>query len=298
MRLGIKILLFTIISFKVYSQDANLFNVDFGSILNNKNSIGVNHIFFELALPTQLKKGLLISKISYLKNDVNYTANETFFTQELERFHSIKYSLEYFNSINSNWSYKLNVSPLISSNFESNNVFNEVILNGEVIFKKQKNKGEFYIGVLYNSFNGFNFPIPTIGFSNQINPNLSYTLGVPLTKVEYNFNTRNKAKFYLQPKGFTANLGNKVAINTTNKSDKITYMSIISGFEFLHKIDDCWSVTLNAGHQLYSNLELLNNNKTAYDFNTKNNFYTAIQLKFNLLNKKEKNNYDFKTEIH
>ena len=288
MRLGILILLLYITSIEVFSQEMNLLEVEFGSISNKENSVGINNMSVALMLPTKLKNGVLTNEIAYLKNSVSYNNSETIFTNELDCFQSIKYSLSYLNRINNKWNYKVQFSPTISSNFESSISFDDVILNGGVIFSKHKNKAEFFIGLLYNSFDGFNFPIPTVGYSNQINDKMKYILGVPLTKVEYNFNSRNKAKFYINPKGFTANLSNDIAINASSKSDKIAYLSIISGVKFSHKIDDYWDLSLDAGYQLYSNYELLNKNNTVYNFTAENSFYTGINLKFNLLNKKVK----------
>ena len=99
--------------------------------------------------------------------------------------------------------------------------------------------------------------------------------------MQYKFNKNNNVKFYAQPKGFVANLSNNLVFDN-NIAKKVKYQSIITGIKYNHRIDDYWQIFLDTGYQLSSNFNLENGNTDVYEFNTKDQFYAGVGLKFNL----------------
>ena len=266
-----------------FSQNEVQMKIDFNFVPKESNSFGFNNSSVEINVPTKLKKGLFINSLSYSKYKINYTSTESINTDYLESFNSIEYSLKYLNILNSNWSYSVEISPTISSNFESKILFKDVILNGELVFKRKLKVGSFQIGLLKNSNVGFKNLVPVISYSSSINDNINYTLGFPQSKVQYKLNSTNSLNLYIKPKGFYANLSDAIMLNSFEEAEKALFQSVITGLNYIHKIDDSWKISLDAGYQLKADYKLLNNNRSVYEFNSKNKLYMGLNLKFDLL---------------
>lgn len=266
-----------------FSQNEVQMKIDFNFVPKESNSFGFNNSSVEINVPTKLKKGLFINSLSYSKYKINYTSTESINTDYLESFNSIEYSLKYLNILNSNWSYSVEISPTISSNFESKILFKDVILNGELVFKRKLKVGSFQIGLLKNSNVGFKNLVPVISYSSSINDNINYTLGFPQSKVQYKLNSTNSLNLYIKPKGFYANLSDAIMLNSFEEAEKALFQSVITGLNYIHKIDDYWKISLDAGYQLKADYKLLNNNRSVYEFNSKNKLYMGLNLKFDLL---------------
>ncbi len=266
-----------------FSQNEVQMKIDFNFVPKESNSFGFNNSSVEINVPTKLKKGLFINSLSYSKYKINYTSTESINTDYLESFNSIEYSLKYLNILNSNWSYSVEISPTVSSNFESKILFKDVILNGELVFKRKLKVGSFQIGLLKNSNVGFKNLVPVISYSSSINDNINYTLGFPQSKVQYKLNSTNSLNLYIKPKGFYANLSDAIMLNSFEEAEKALFQSVITGLNYIHKIDDYWKISLDAGYQLKADYKLLNNNRSVYEFNSKNKLYMGLNLKFDLL---------------
>lgn len=287
MRLRLGVFLFMIVSTAGKAQNFEILNADINSTLNNSNSVGLKNASININLPLKLKKGVLINSLLFSRYNLDYNSDETVNTTTIESFKTLKYTLGYFIKINDLWSFKTNISPTISSNFESGITMDDVFINGSLAFIKSSRKSSLHIGLVYNNNFGTNKPIPIISYSRKVNNTVSYKLGMPITKIEYIINSTNKANLYLKPKGFYSNISDNLIINTTEKAEKVKYKSIQTGVNYSHAIDGFWKLSLDAGYQLSSKYELLNNNESVYEFKTKNSFFVGLNLKFDLLKNKK-----------
>jgi hypothetical protein len=269
------------------AQNFEIFSADINSTLNNSNSVGLKNATININLPLKLKKGMLTNSMLFSRYYIDYNTDETMNTATIESFKILKYTLGYFTKINDTWGFKTNISPTISSNFESGITMDDVFLNGSLVFIKSSKKGSIHLGLVYNTGFGTNKPIPIISYSRKVNNVFSYMLGMPITKIEYNINSANKANFYLKPKGFYSNISDNLIINTDEKAEKVKYKSIQTGVNYSHAIDDFWKLSLDAGYQFSSKYELLNNNESVYEFKTKNSFFVGLNLKYDLLKNKK-----------
>lgn len=285
LRLGVFLLM--IVSTEGKAQNFEIFSADINSTLNNSNSVGLRNASININLPLILKKGMLTNSLLFSGYAIDYNTDETMNTATIENFKTLKYTLGYFTEINDTWGFRTNISPTISSNFESGITMDDVFLNGSLAFIRSNKKSSFHIGLVYNTNFGTNKPIPIISYSRKVNNTVSYSLGMPITKIEYVINSANKANFYLKPKGFYSNISDNLIINTTDKAEKVKYKSIQSGVNYSHAIDDFWKLSLNAGYQFSSKYELLNNNESVYEFKAKNSFFVGLNLKFDLLKNKK-----------
>ncbi|MCF6181709.1 DUF6268 family outer membrane beta-barrel protein [Lutibacter sp.] len=285
LRLGVFLLMF--ISIVGKAQNFEIFSGNIYSTLNNSNSVGLKNAIIKINLPLHLKKGGLINRLFFSKYNLDYNSEETLNTSNIESFKILKYSLEYYTPINNTWSLKTNFSPIISSNFEANITMDDVFFNGSLVFVKSNKKSIFQVGVVYNISFGTKKPIPIINYSRKINNNASYVLGMPITKIEYSFNSINKANIYLKPKGFYSNISNNIVLNNNEIAETVKYQSIQSGISYSHSIDEFLKLSLDMGYQFSSKYELLNNNKSIYKFKMENSFFVGLNLKFNLLKNKK-----------
>ncbi len=285
LRLGVFLLMF--ISIEGKAQNFEIFSGNIYSTLNNSNSVGLKNATIKINLPLHLKKGRLTNRLFFSKYNLDYNSEEILNTSNIESFKILKYSLEYYTPISNTWSLKTNFSPTISSNFETNITMDDVFFNGSLVFIKSNEKSIFKIGVVYNVSFGTKKPMPIISYSRKINNKTSYILGMPITKIEYIFNSINKANIYLKPKGFYSNISNNIVLNNNEIAEMVKYQSIQSGISYSHSIDEFWKLSLDAGYQFSSKYELLNNNKSIYKFKMENSFFVGLNLKFNLLKNKK-----------
>lgn len=284
-RLGVFLLM--IVSTAGNAQNFEIFSADLNSTLNNSNSVGLRNATININLPLKLKSGMLTNSMSFSKYYLDYNTDENMNTATIESFKTLKYTLGYFTKINDTWGFKTNISPTISSNFESGITMDDVFLNGSLAFIRSSKKGSLHLGLVYNTGFGTDKPMPIISYSKKVNNVFSYMLGMPITKIEFVINPTNRANFYLKPKGFYSNISNNLIVNTTDKAEMVKYKSIQTGINYSHTIDEFWKLSLDAGYQFSTKYELLNNKESVYEFNTKNSFYAGLNLKFDLLKNKK-----------
>lgn len=285
LRLGVFLLM--IVSTAGNAQNFEIFSVGLNSTLNNSNSVGLRNANININLPLKLKSGVLTNSISFSRYYLDYNRDETMKTETIESFKTLKYTLGYFTKINDIWGLKTNISPTISSNFESGITMEDFFLNGSLAFIKTGKKGNLHLGLVYNTGFGTNKAMPIISYSGKVNSVFSYMLGMPITKIEYSINSTNKASFYLKPKGFYSNISDNLIINTDEKVEKVKYKSIQTGVNYSHSIDEFWKLSLDAGYQFSTKYELLNNRESVYEFKTKNSFFVGLNLKYDLLKNKK-----------
>ncbi|WP_111709882.1 DUF6268 family outer membrane beta-barrel protein [Lutibacter citreus] len=273
----------------IYGQQDNLFATEFNYVPSNSNSVGFKNSNVTFNYAVKVKKGTLINSLEYSNYKVDYNSNEKLNSDLLgiECFNSIGYSLKFNKEILNGWSYSIGVSPTITSNLESSISLDDFIINGEAVFSKKYTKSKLNLGVIRNSSFGFITPIPLITFEGEINENLKYSVGFPITEFSYKVNNTNMFSMYVKPKGFYANIGNEAYVNVDGEVKKAKFQSFISGLKFSHCIDNNWKIEVDAGYQLKSDYELLDENlNSVYEFKTKNNISVGVSLKFNLLNDK------------
>ena len=270
----------------VNAQNLELLNIEFNSTLNDENSIGYKNASVKINIPLKLKKGVLLNSLSFSTYEIDYNSEVNMNTSMIENFKSLKYSIGFLNDINETWKFRVQLAPVISSNFESNISFDDIFINGNLVFIRANKTSKLRLGLVYNSSFGTNTPIPVISYSKKVTDNFSYTLGMPETKLEYKFSPKNMANIYLKPKGFYSNISNNIILDTSEEAERAKYRTIVSGFNYLHRIDDLWNITLNVGYQISSKYNLLNGNDSVYEFESKNNFYVGLNLKLKLINKK------------
>ncbi len=286
MRFSLIILLFGS-SFIGNAQSFEVFGADFNTTLNSSNSLGLSQANIKVNFPLKLKNGLLTQGIYYSKNSINYNSEYAFGTSNIEDFTTIKYSLGFLKNIKNDWKLKLQIAPTISSNFDSGLSFDDVFFNGSLVFIKTNKASKLRLGLVYNTAFGMKTPIPVISYSNQITNRFSYTIGMPVTKLEYKLSKHDKVDMYIKPKGFYANLTNSISLGEALiKAEKARYKTVVSGLNYLHKIDNYWKISVDLGYQLYAAYDLLNNNNSVYEFDIENNFFIGVNIKYNLKNKK------------
>lgn len=269
------------------AQNFEIFSAGLNSTLNNSNSVGLKNATIIINLPLKLKKGVLTNSVLFSQYYLDYNTDETMNTATIESFKTLKYTLGYFTKINDTWGFKTNISPTVSSNFESGITMEDVFLNGSLAFIRSGEKGSLHLGLVYNTGFGTNKPMPIISYSRKVNSVFSYMLGMPITKIEYSINSTNNATFYLKPKGFYSNISDNLVINTTDKAEKVKYKAIQTGVNYSHSIDEFWKLSLDAGYQFSTKYEMLNNNESVYEFKTKNSFFVGLNLKYDLLKNKK-----------
>ena len=275
-------------SHAIFAQQNSLFVTEIKYVPGTSNTVGFQKSMVGFNYPIALKKGTLTNSLQYSNYKMDYNSNEKldYSTLNLKSFNSIAYSLSFNNELSNDWAYTISVAPTIASNFNSSVSINDVSIEGGLVFSKIIADKKLHLGVVRNSSFGFETLIPVISVDGAINKNLRYSIGFPITEFLYSINNINQFGAYVKPEGFYANTGNNLVINN-DTVEKAKFQSFVSGIKFSHCIDDNWKIEFDAGYQLKSDYDLLDeNNNSVYEFKTKNNISAGVSLKFNLLNNK------------
>ena len=267
-----------------------MLNVEFGSFGNKDGGVGINSSAIKFQFPMKFHKGVLMNGFFYSQYDIDYESNDLMYSSNIETFKTISYNLSYMQKLNSNWSYVIVASPILSSNFESSVTMDDFAFNGGFIFSKSYGKSNFKFGLIYNTAMGFDGPVPYINYSRKINDRFSYALGFPITKIDFKIDDRNKVNLHVKPKGFSSNISSNLILDNSKIAEKAKYQSFVTGVNYLHSINANWKVALDVGYQLSSDYDLLDgDHNSVHSVDTKNSVYVGVNLKFDLLKKRNKN---------
>ena len=266
------------------SQSLQFLETDFSSIFKTSKTVGLNKALLGANFSFAIGKNQLNNNVTYTNYTIDYGFDHFENEEALETFNEIKYNLTYTGKVNKSLGYTFGITPTLSSNVKSNLSFKDIYVASYFFVTKQFNKNAFSLGLEYNPLFSRKNPIPVVAY-NYSGEKFTYKIGFPETEITYNLNERNLLSAFFKPNGFYSNLSKKITYNTS-LIGKANYVSFLSGIQFQRSINEYWSVGLQSGFQTFSKYQLLQKNNKVYEFNTSENFFAGIHIKFNINNTK------------
>lgn len=283
----IVILLFTLlISLSVHAQmEKELAGVDFVRLGSNNsaNSVRFDRYSIRFAMPLSLKKegSLLISKFEYAQTNIDYPFVDANL-DELERFHTISYSIGYMRKLKNNWALMGMVSPKISSNLTSSVQWKDIRLMGMLMFIKKINPNmNLQIGAMYSETTGIPAPLPMFSFMWKYKEKWSFNLGFPRFQIKYKVGKNTEIGTNLTMVGDNYTLS-KTLYNEEKKMDNVRIMNMGGGLQVNQKLYKMINLNLSSGFTFNRRFEFLDDRDRIMKFDLDNDWFMKLGVSIGL----------------
>ena len=281
------VLIGVVLTFVKSNAQFDLARVDVVHIPKGSNQdFEFNRIRALFNIPVKIKEDThLLFGIDYSIVDVIQIEKLEIDTEPLRDFQSFELNLGFTKKLKKNWRLAAVLKPGVTTNSVKNTAFfREVRISGGLIFLKHEKETKKYsllLGVVYNAFNGFSFPLPFVRYHRIINEHWSYKLGFPKTNLEYTFNNKHSLESYASIDGFNSNLVETVTV-TNGVVEKFNARVLVAGLRYNFKIRKHLELYLASGYIFTSTIRLRDNNADdLFEVNGDNAIYlrTGVRIK-------------------
>lgn len=270
----------------VFAQfDRELVGIDYVRLgnENSKNSVKFQKYSLRLTIPKRLndKGSVLFNKFEYAKTSIDYSTGPSIL-KDLERFHTVSYTLGYRKPLRNNWSLMAMLTPQISSNFQSSLEWEDITLRGLLMFSKPiKPNLRLSLGVMYGATTGIPIPLPVFSMMWKPAPKWDVNIGFPRFGVGYEISPKTKiaADLFMVGDNFTLT---KDLFYTDQKIDNIRVMNLGGGLSLSQKLTKHLKLKLNSGYTFYRKFEFLGGKDSVLDYNLDNDLYFKVGLSVGL----------------
>lgn len=280
-------ILFALFAFvKIYSQ-FDIARIEVVHIpKGNKQDIEYNRVRGLFNVPIKVnEKAHLILGADYSVIDFIFIEPLQLDTEKLKDFQSFEVNFGFTQKLKKNWRIAVTAKPGVTTNSVKNTAFlKEVKLSGGVLFfkdEKEAKKYDLLLGIYYNAFNGFSFPLPFIKYHKIITRHWSYDLGFPRINLEYKFNNKHAVKAYTTIDGFNSNLVEAITI-TNGVVEKFNATVLVAGLKYDFIIKKHLEYYLATGYILNNEINFRDNNaENLFKIKGNNAIYlrTGIRIK-------------------
>ncbi len=240
--------------------------------------------------PIAMNRLSFYSTIKFEQHQFSYKNNAATFTQEMEKFYSIQYSLLAKYQLSKNWSLNGVAMPRLVSNFTNGIEMDNIQINGvafvEKKFNTKKSDRYFHIiaGVGYLTLAGKTTINPVVNFMGKLNEHFSFVVGIPNTYIKYNFNKKHAVKLLGALNDFTAPINAPVFVDAskTQKIENVIFTEASVGLEYNYWFTKSIGFLLRGTHTVFSEFKLEDvHENTLFDFNAALKPYLTVGIKFN-----------------
>lgn len=270
----------------VFAQfDRELVGIDYVRLgnENSKNSVKFQKYSLRLTIPKRLndKGSVLFNKFEYAKTSIDYSTGPSIL-KDLERFHTVSYTLGYRKPLKNNWSLMAMLTPQISSNFQSSLEWEDITLRGLLMFSKPiKPNLRLSLGVMYGATTGIPIPLPVFSMMWKPAPKWDVNIGFPRLGVGYEIGPKTKiaADLFMVGDNFTLT---KDLFYTDQKFDNIRIMNLGGGLNLSQKLSKDLKLKFQTGYTFYRKFEFLGGKDSVLDYNLDNDMYFKVGLSVGL----------------
>lgn len=267
---------------QIKSETHEFSGIDYTLIEKSKSkqagSVSYSRTDFRISLPVALKKNkrFLFHNLNYSKTKIGYGQIPNVNT-EIENFHTLGYTIAYFQPLKRDWNLTATLSPNISSNFKSGLKMKEIQIYGLLLFSKAINKKKNFIlnlGLISSPSLGI-FPL----ISGQWHPNQNWTiaLGLPEFDIEYKASTKTRVgtKLFIDGDEFTFS---NDAQYKNKKMDKLNILNMGTTVYLKQNISKSIHLSLDSGFTFYREFDFTRGNHKILTFDLENSLFIKAGL--------------------
>ncbi len=214
-----------------------------------------------------------------------------------EHMHVARVGLFYIRPLENSWGLLFSGGTSLMSNLGDGITSEDFVFNA--IGAVTKRWGNFdrntvlMLGVLYGTQFGEPAILPVASLRQKLNEHWSYSLGLPITGINYKINDRHLFMASLIPEGLFGNNSNEVPAegNRTLTNTKLQFNGINASLAYRFRFAKNLAFTARGGFVPAATLKILDNeNQEIYDLDPGSGAYFRVGLSFVLNRKPSSNN--------
>ena len=244
-------------------------------------------------------KGFLGIRINYQNFDFSFNESTNIIDfSTYENMNLVQANVFYRRPLKNSWSMTISFGSSLISNLEGDISTEDFVINTiGLLSKKWGDRGRHSVlsfGALYGTQFGQPTLLPVVSFRQKLNEQWSYSIGLPITGINYKINKKNRLSFTLQPQGIYGNNSGEVLFESgTLTNSKLQYNALRTGISYRYKILPFLSALVEGGYLPLVNLRILDkDNNEIYDFNPDSSAYFNVGLRFGIDMKKSNSKND------
>ncbi len=240
--------------------------------------------------PIALNRLSFFSSIKLEYHQFSYQKEAIVFSEEMEKFYSIQYSLLAKYQLSKNWSLNGVAMPRLVSNFTGETTMDNLQMNGVAFVEKKfntKNPNRYFqitAGVGYLTLAGRTTMNPVVNFMGKLNEHVSFVVGIPNTYIKYNFNKKHSLRVLGTLNDFMAHINTPLYVDVakTKKVDTAIFTEASVGVEYNYWLTKSIGILLRGTHTVFSEFKLEDaHEQRLFDFNSTLKAYVTLGVKFN-----------------
>ncbi len=205
-----------------------------------------------------------------------------------ETMHVLRLHLQYMRPLNKNWKLNMLVSPILSGNFVEGITSEDFQYNAFAILRKtwikDKSQSSLSFGLAFGNFFGRPSFLPVASFSQIINSQWGFTIGIPKVVFYYIPAERHRIQFTADVDGLYGNNSAATFIPDFGvlNDTKLSLASFKAGLEHQFNVQRGITTVLKAGYA-YNELMVEDDNaEKLFDFDAGGSAFFSIGLHINL----------------
>ncbi|MEL6304469.1 MAG: DUF6268 family outer membrane beta-barrel protein [Bacteroidota bacterium] len=268
-------------------RDVEPLSVDYG-VIPDLGGTEIERYQIGVMFGKKLGKGRLGIGVGY--EYVDFTFDETTNLLDVSSYaqmHIIGTNVSYLRPLKNNWGLIVMGGASIMSNLEDGITGEDFVFNALVGANKRwgdPNKGSSLLfGLLYGTQFGEPTILPAVAFRQQLNERWSYSLGLPITGINFQFHPKHRLSALASPQGIFGNNSGEVAVdgNRVLKDTKLQFNGINTRLAYRYHFAKHLALLTEVGFVPGATLKILDNdNEEIYDFDPGGGAYFNLGLRF------------------
>ena len=269
------------------AQEVEPIRINYG-VIPDLGTTEVTYYGLNISFPKRIGKSALIFGVGYQYYD--FTFNESTNVVDLSSYanmHMVRSNISYVRPLKNSWGIMISVGTSLMSNFGDGISAEDFVFNAILGVTKKWGDNTRNSNLLVGAFYGTQFGEPTVfpalSFNQKLNEHWSYSLGIPVTGLTYNINTKHRLAVLASPQGIFGNNSNTVAVdgNRTLANTKLQFNGINTRLTYRYLFTKNLAFVAEAGFVPNPTLKILDDeNEEIFDFNPESGAYANIGLRF------------------
>ncbi|MEM6893894.1 MAG: DUF6268 family outer membrane beta-barrel protein [Bacteroidota bacterium] len=203
------------------------------------------------------------------------------------QMHIIGTNVSYVRPLKNNWGLIVMGGASIMSNLDDGITGEDFVFNTLIGANKRwgdHSKGSSLLfGLLYGTQFGEPTILPAVSFRQQLNERWSYSLGLPITGINFQFHPKHRLSALASPQGIFGNNSSEVAVdgNRILKDTKLQFNGINARLAYRYHFAKHIAFLTEVGFVPGATLKILDSdNEEVYDFEPGSGAYFNLGLRF------------------
>ncbi|AWX44379.1 hypothetical protein HME9304_01379 [Flagellimonas maritima] len=255
----------------------------------------IRNIRANVNLAKPIGKSIIGLGLGYQNFDFTFNeATNVIDLDSYENMHAIRANLSFIRPLGNSWTFIASVGPTLMSNFGDGVSSEDFVFN--ILAGASKRWGDFdrntmvMIGLLYGTQFGEPRFLPALSLRQKLNEHWSYSIGLPITSLNYQINDRHRLALLASPEGLFANNSDAVAVdgNRILTDTKLQFNGLNTRLAYTFRFAKFLAFSAEGGFIPAATLKVLDNeNEDIYDLEPESGAYFRVGLKL-LLNRKQR----------